>query len=231
MQAGLGVLWLGAWGRWAADTPASHPTISEAERRYIQDGAEPPSVPRVVPWRRICREPAVWAPVLCHTGHNWANYFALMWLPKYLNEQVGVPLAQTGFVLLLPYAAPVLGGNIGAQLADRLLQRCAANDSPCPPSLRDLSVTRVGVAGAGRGWSVLAVRRCMECISCGSSMLCLGYFAVVETPSLTAFTVLTTIEGFFATFSFSGYLTYAARRYRRHLVCILPRVPAILYGC
>ncbi len=102
VQAGLGVLWLAAWGRWAADTPATHPTISEAERRYIQDGAEPPSVPRVVPWRRICREPAVWAPVLCHTGHHWANYFALMWLPKYLNEQVGVPLAQTGFVLPLP---------------------------------------------------------------------------------------------------------------------------------
>ena len=56
---------------------------------------------------------------------------------------------------------------------------------------------------------MLTVRRCMECISCGSSMLCLGYFAVVETPSLTAFTVLTTVEGFFATFSFSGYLTCA----------------------
>ena len=79
-----------------------------------------------------------------------------------------------------------------------------ADSLPSQP-LRVSAVTRVAVAR--RGWSVLTVRRCMECISCGSSMLCLGYFAVVETPSLTAFTVLTTIEGFFATFSFSGYLT------------------------
>ena len=35
--------------------------------------------------------------------------------------------------------APVLGGNIGAQLADRLLQRCAASDSPGPPTPSGLS--------------------------------------------------------------------------------------------
>ena len=68
---------------------------------------------------------------------SWANYFALSWLPKYLHEEVGVSLEQTGFVLLLPYIAPVAGGNIGAQIADYMLQR---------------------------GWSVLSVRRTMECI-------------------------------------------------------------------
>ena len=74
---------------------------------------------------------------VCLCVHSWANYFALSWLPKYLHEEVGVPLDQTGFVLILPYLAPVLGGNVGAQIADRLLQR---------------------------GWSVLSVRRFMECI-------------------------------------------------------------------
>eukprot|EP01043_Picozoa_sp_COSAG02_P092656 COSAG02_NODE_29249_length_573_cov_0.869198_1_plen_31_part_10 len=29
-------------------------------------------------------------------------------------------LEQTGFVLILPYIAPVAGGNIGAQIADGL---------------------------------------------------------------------------------------------------------------
>lgn len=38
-------------------------------------------------------------------------------------------------------------------------------------------------------------------------MSCLGYFVVVEQPSLASFTVVTTVEGFFSTFSFSGYLT------------------------
>ena len=33
-----------------------------------------------------------------------------------------------------------------------------------------------------------------EQVSCGVSMCCLGYFAVVEKPSLAAFTVLTTVE-------------------------------------
>ena len=172
---------------------------------------------------------------------SWANYFALSWLPKYLHEKVGVSLDQTGFVLILPYFAPVVGGNLGAQIADRMLKR---------------------------GWSVLSVRRTMECIcatpqtvatyvcagrnttfvthqlrnclaqacfltaclvlrcnfvgfvqtytcangdaACGSSILCLGYFAVEEQPSLMSFTVLTTIEGFFSAFSMSGYLTSKA---------------------
>ena len=77
---------------------------------------------------------------------SWANYFALSWLPKYLHEEVGVSLDQTGFVLILPYIAPVAGGNIGAQIADRLLQR---------------------------GWSVVSVRRTMECIcKTHRSLLC-----------------------------------------------------------
>lgn len=58
--------------------------------------------------------------------------------------------------------------------------------------------------------------------ACGSSMCCLGYFAVVSEPSLTSFTVLTTIEGFFSTFSFSGYLT--------NLIDIAPHYAGALMG-
>ena len=87
-----------------------------------------------------------WFAALVVNVSSWATYFALSWLPKYLHEKVGVSLDQTGFVLILPYFAPVAGGNLGAQVADRMLRR---------------------------GWSVLSVRRTMECICATPLLLCL----------------------------------------------------------
>ena len=38
---------------------------------------------------------------------------------------------QTGLVLILPYIAPVLGGNLGAQIADWLLAKGQTCSSTC----------------------------------------------------------------------------------------------------
>ena len=163
--AALGGCWLLVWMQLAADSPARHPTITDVELCYITGAGDSVIATKStaaqstdVPWGRICRSRAVAGAVLCHFGHNWANYFALSWLPTYLHEVVGTSLEQSGFVLVLPFVAPVAGGNAGAWLADRLLSR---------------------------GWRVIVVRRLMECISCGVSMLCLGYFAVVSSPSVS----------------------------------------------
>jgi ACS family sodium-dependent inorganic phosphate cotransporter len=91
--AALGMVWLWLWLRCAASSPAEHPTISAEERRLITqsvgegegegggdgegdgegdaggDGSAA-AAGLVVPWGRICSEPAFIGAVLCHFGHK-----------------------------------------------------------------------------------------------------------------------------------------------------------------
>ena len=118
--AGMGVLWLGLWMKYAASSPEEHPTITPKERALIigdssrdDEGpaAEGTYRPLVVPWGRICREPAFIGAALCHFGHNWANYFALSWLPKYLNEQVlRIAIEMPFYRFLQLFLGPQYGG-------------------------------------------------------------------------------------------------------------------------
>ena len=68
------------------DSAESHRHISDEERSYI--AARMPPLPPVqrVPWRKLCCEPAFIAIYVCHFCVNWANYFIISWLPKYLVD-------------------------------------------------------------------------------------------------------------------------------------------------
>jgi ACS family sodium-dependent inorganic phosphate cotransporter len=83
--ATMGALWLLVWMRFAASSPAEHPTISDEERMLIagtsarppdrqdnesQQGQTSKDEPLVVPWVKICKEPAFIGAVLCHFGHK-----------------------------------------------------------------------------------------------------------------------------------------------------------------
>ena len=83
---GLGICWVVAWVLLGGDSAESHRHISDEERSYI--AARMPPLPPVqrVPWRKLCCEPAFIAIYVCHFCVNWANYFIISWLPKYLVD-------------------------------------------------------------------------------------------------------------------------------------------------
>ena len=94
--AAAGAVWLLVWLRFAASSPAEHPTIGAEERMLITDSSvrqtdrghsehhliqerrkprgqhvgHSKEKPLKVPWARICKEPAVIGAVLCHFGHK-----------------------------------------------------------------------------------------------------------------------------------------------------------------
>jgi len=121
LTGALGFLWVGAW--WALYQPAdSHPRLSAAERRYIQDGAEEPLVEKT-PLSRILGMRQLWAFAMGKLLTDPIWWFYLFWLPKFLAQEHGVR-----GVALIPYLTTVyivadVGSVAGGYLSSALIKR------------------------------------------------------------------------------------------------------------
>ena len=121
LTGALGFLWVGAW--WAIYQPAdSHPRLSAAERRYIQDGAEEPLVEKT-PLSRILGMRQLWAFAMGKLLTDPIWWFYLFWLPKFLAQEHGVR-----GVALIPYLTTVyivadVGSVAGGYLSSALIKR------------------------------------------------------------------------------------------------------------
>src|SRR6202007_2721854 len=79
----IGILWLAMGGGKGADCPERSPGVSAAELAEIRAGRSEVGAAAAIPWRKICREPAVWAIVMAHLCNNFGFYILLLWLPSY----------------------------------------------------------------------------------------------------------------------------------------------------
>eukprot|EP01051_Picozoa_sp_SAG22_P003591 SAG22_NODE_177_length_16160_cov_41.299296_13_plen_593_part_00 len=212
--AGAGAAWLLLWRAWGASTPLLHTDISAGELEYIlahtphlqadADRSNCTNHSGGVPWRRLLSEPSVLVVIAVHFCHNYFNYICLSWLPKYLVEAVGVPISQSGMILLLPYMAQAVGGVSGGQLADWLLRAAPST----PKDLRAAARDGGGGGGGGGGWwTVQRVRLLMEACSSLVPAGGLVFLVSVERPTVAQFVVTSTVMFFFAGFSMSGYLS------------------------
>jgi len=118
-----GLLWLAMWWWKAADTPERSAGVSAAELAEIRAGRSEVDAAEAIPWRRICREPAVWAIVMAHLCNNFGFYILLLWLPSYLDHTFHVPLKNLGVMAVVPYLAAFVVSNCGGWLADGLQRR------------------------------------------------------------------------------------------------------------
>lgn len=165
-----------------SDSAENHRFISTAEQCYIRASVSVPTTDGndVVPWWDFVQSPAVRAIVTAHFAVNWANYFSISWLPKYLVDVLGLSLQQSALSLLLPYIMPFLGSHVAGFIADRLI---------C------------------RGWQIVTVRKSMQAISDLTQCVMWLFFVVVKTPSLSAVIVVLSIGGFTKPFHMAGYWT------------------------
>jgi MFS family permease len=70
---GVGFVWLAAWVWHGASSPADHPSITAAERDYIEQHLPPLPPVEKLPWRRFFTEPACIAIYTLHVAHNWSS--------------------------------------------------------------------------------------------------------------------------------------------------------------
>ncbi|XP_052806068.1 vesicular glutamate transporter 1-like [Mya arenaria] len=123
----IAVLWFFMWCYLVAESPAKHPTISNAELEYIQGniGYTDEQVQDVSPpWRSILTSLPVWAIVAAHFAENWGFYTWLTELPTFMNNVLHFNMYQAGFLAALPYlvmAFVVQGsGHLGDFLRGRV---------------------------------------------------------------------------------------------------------------
>ena len=119
------------------DHPQDHPWISEAEKTLIADALAKDRVtfdPQQGPARTLsfgegigilAKNPAFWT--LCFAGFCALGVFFtnLSWLPGYLVKERGYAVVNSGFYLILPYAAAFAGALSAGYLGDRWGNRSA----------------------------------------------------------------------------------------------------------
>lgn len=149
----VGVFWYVAWHYLVTNLPQDHPTISSSELAHIESNAPAEGIGESPPIMFFLRSRAVWAIIVAHFCNNWTLYVILSWLPKYVNDGLGVPFAAIGIIAMLPHVTSFLCLNIMGTVADRLITR---------------------------GLSVTFVRKLMQTIAFGGLAVCLLLITQVE---------------------------------------------------
>uniref|UniRef100_A0A8C9T3V2 Sialin n=1 Tax=Scleropages formosus TaxID=113540 RepID=A0A8C9T3V2_SCLFO len=115
----VGLLWFFLWTFFVSNTPDSHKTISEKERRYINSSLKSEDIP----WCSMFTSLPVWAIVVAHFSYNWTFYTLLTLLPTYMRTILGFSIQQNGMLSALPYLGSWFLALLGGQLADCLRER------------------------------------------------------------------------------------------------------------
>jgi len=151
----VGVLWFIAWQKLVAATPQEQNGISAAELQHIEENASASgTVDETVPLSTFLKNKAVWAMIVAHFCSNWTLYVILSWLPKYVNEGLGVDFAAVGLIAMLPHITSFFCLNIAGNIADRMIKG---------------------------GMDVTFVRKLMQTIAFGGLATCLLLISTVDT--------------------------------------------------
>jgi len=124
ISGALGLVWLVAWQLKAANGPEECRGVSPHELALIMaERASEVELADRIPWRRIFREPAVWAIVIAHLCNNFGFYIILLWLPSYLNRTFHVPMERLGEFSVIPWIVAFIMQNSSGWFADGLHKR------------------------------------------------------------------------------------------------------------
>ncbi|MEC7369555.1 MAG: ACS family MFS transporter [Pseudomonadota bacterium] len=150
----VGVLWYLLWQRLVTTDPRLHPSISKAELAHIQLHAPASGTVEQSPsLLTFLRNKPLWAIIVAHFCNNWTLYVVLSWLPKYVNEGLGISFAAVGLVSMLPHISSFVCLNIAGNIADRMIKT---------------------------GMDVTFVRKLMQTIAFGGLATCLLLITLVD---------------------------------------------------
>lgn len=123
VTGGLGLIWIVLWAV-LYESPETHPRLSPAERRYIEEGREQSAVPTTtVPWMNLFRRRATWGYMFASLLPTWVWWFYLFWAPDFLHKRFHLSQTQSGLRTGVIYFISILGSIAGGWLAARLLSR------------------------------------------------------------------------------------------------------------
>lgn len=173
----VGVTWYAAW-QWLVTTdPNEHRRISATEIEHLRLSVPAPGLARTAPsLGHFLRNRALWAIIVAHFCGNWTLYVVLSWLPKYVNEGLGVPFAAVGVISMLPHLTSFLFLNVLGNFTDRLIRS---------------------------GMNVTKVRKLMQTVGFGGLAVCL--FLIPQVDSVAAAIGILCLGKVFSAANIGGY--------------------------
>jgi ACS family hexuronate transporter-like MFS transporter len=116
----LGFIWLAFWLLLYRE-PEGHPRVSRAELAYIR--SDPVERTEAVPWLGLLGHRQTWAFLLGKFMTDPIWWFYLYWLPKFLDANWGIKLAQVAAPLIVIYLVADVGSVGGGWLSSALIKR------------------------------------------------------------------------------------------------------------
>uniref|UniRef100_A0A672H8P8 Solute carrier family 17 member 7 n=1 Tax=Salarias fasciatus TaxID=181472 RepID=A0A672H8P8_SALFA len=120
----FGVMWYCFWILVSYESPAAHPTITDEERKYIEESIGESAQHTVTkfntPWRAFFTSMPVYAIIVANFCRSWTFYLLLISQPAYFEEVFGFEISKVGIVSALPHLVMTIIVPIGGQIADYL---------------------------------------------------------------------------------------------------------------
>ncbi|XP_026520409.1 vesicular glutamate transporter 2 [Notechis scutatus] len=122
----FGIVWYMFWLLVSYESPATHPTITDEERRYIEESiGESANLLGAMekfktPWRKFFTSMPVYAIIVANFCRSWTFYLLLISQPAYFEEVFGFEISKVGMLSALPHLVMTIIVPIGGQIADFL---------------------------------------------------------------------------------------------------------------
>jgi len=120
----LGILWVWFCYIWFRDFPAEMHKMSASEKVKIESSCRYDQKQKLVPWKLILLNRAIWPLMLMYFCCQWANYFFVAWMPIYLQEGRGFSEHSmkllTTFLFIVGIVGFLCGGTAGDYFLNRL---------------------------------------------------------------------------------------------------------------
>ena len=119
-----GLVWFIFWYRNVTSFPGDHKRITNDELILIQDNAPSSKPAKKIPLRQLLVNKPFLAIIAATFANNWSLFVFLSFLPKFINNELGIDLETKTFVIIIiiPSIISVLALNAGGYLADRLIK-------------------------------------------------------------------------------------------------------------
>jgi MFS family permease len=104
------------------DHPSDHRCVSSRELGKIMNSCNrklEKHEQRRVPYKAILTSPAVWAVWIASIGNSTGAQLVLQYMPIYMNQVMGYPIAKTGFTAILPQICQFTIRTMAGPISDR----------------------------------------------------------------------------------------------------------------
>ena len=120
----VGLVWFIFWNRNVSSYPAEHKKISSKELQYISENAPSSEPAKKIPLKDLLLNKPFLAIVAATFANNWSLFVFLSFLPKFIDNELGIDLESRIFVILIiiPSIISVLALNAGGFLADKMIR-------------------------------------------------------------------------------------------------------------